>query len=497
MINTTNSRDDYVGAGIITPIPISFQFLGLDDIEVIERNIATGVETTKINGVDYIVSGGNGNTGSALPTLAVPVGVTWTIRRVTPFTQRSDYITNDRFPAETHERRLDHLTLIAQELREQMSRALQLPKAEPIGNSPILPPAPARLDGVQRYDAGTGAPFIGQIGAITIDNSGVVVVSSVDPGHIVGGGRIWVDVSVAAQTSLRLDDGVDWILLFTVDEVGNIISASPALAVMGQSNTFTAQQFIVRSGTLSLDLESTSSGSSEGPILKLRRNKIPVVNDKGGEIRWEMKNSVGVNGAVASIEVNTVDPTSGSEDFELEFWVEVAGGGNQRKMSLGGGLYMRNAVGGDKGVGSINASAPIYVNNSQLPTGLADAATMEAGVSTALAVTPGLQPRHPLHPKAVARFNGTGSPALAFSSNISLLSDNGVGDFTLTFITANADALYGAVGLFDAVVGASLSFTGINANTILAGSFRLNTFNNTPAVADGEFTNLLFFGDRT
>ena len=47
--------------------------------------------------------------------------------------------------------------------------------------------------------------------------------------------------------------------------------------------------------------------------------------------------------------------------------------------------------------------------------------------------------------KAWVNFNGTGTVAIRASSNISSITDNGVGDYTLNFTTALADENYATI----------------------------------------------------
>ena len=48
--------------------------------------------------------------------------------------------------------------------------------------------------------------------------------------------------------------------------------------------------------------------------------------------------------------------------------------------------------------------------------------------------------------KAWVNFNGTGTVAIRASYNVSSITDNGTGDYTVNFTTALADANYAAVG---------------------------------------------------
>jgi hypothetical protein len=48
--------------------------------------------------------------------------------------------------------------------------------------------------------------------------------------------------------------------------------------------------------------------------------------------------------------------------------------------------------------------------------------------------------------KAFVNFDGTGTPAIRAQFNVSSITDNGTGDYTVNFTTALADANYSAIG---------------------------------------------------
>jgi hypothetical protein len=83
-------------------------------------------------GADYTVDGLGRDQGGTI-TLTAPgrdkagTGQSLVLRRRMDFVQETDYRPHDVFPAETHERALDILTMICQELREMMSRAIIAP----------------------------------------------------------------------------------------------------------------------------------------------------------------------------------------------------------------------------------------------------------------------------------------------------------------------------------------------------------------------------------
>tara|TARA_R110002110_G_scaffold414631_1_gene645323 strand:- start:2139 stop:4697 length:2559 start_codon:yes stop_codon:yes gene_type:complete len=127
-ISSTTTTVSYNGNGSTTLFPVTFAFFGASttaEIEVIERVIATGVETTKTVTTHYTVSGGNNSTGTVTAQTAPPNTVEWHIRRITTQTQGTDYVENDAFPASSHESALDRLTMINQEQETDLNQAFQ------------------------------------------------------------------------------------------------------------------------------------------------------------------------------------------------------------------------------------------------------------------------------------------------------------------------------------------------------------------------------------
>lgn len=81
-------------------------------------------------------------------------------------------------------------------------------------------------------------------------------------------------------------------------------------------------------------------------------------------------------------------------------------------------------------------------------TGLAVAtqAEQEAASSTAVATTPGRQQYHPSAAKAWVNFESIGTLAIEASYNVSSVTDNAVGDFTVNFTTAFSSVHYAMAG---------------------------------------------------
>lgn len=120
----------YSGDGSSTTFPVSGYFLaeldGTAHLLVTVRD-ADGNETTKTQATDYTVGGAGNPLGGSI-TFVTPPSATETvvITRNVPDTQEVDYLANDAFPAESHERALDKLTMRLQQRANDLDRALLL-----------------------------------------------------------------------------------------------------------------------------------------------------------------------------------------------------------------------------------------------------------------------------------------------------------------------------------------------------------------------------------
>ena len=152
-VSTTTAKVSYTGNGSTTGFAVPFVFFGTDELEVIERTIATGAEVVKALTTHYTVSGGNGATGTVTAVTAPASTVEWHIRRKTARTQLVDYQANDPFSADTHERALDRAAARDQEIEETVGRALVFPKTDSASISPVLPSSVTRASMALGFDA--------------------------------------------------------------------------------------------------------------------------------------------------------------------------------------------------------------------------------------------------------------------------------------------------------------------------------------------------------
>ena len=135
-------------------IAYGYYFLANDHLKVIKT--VSAVDTVLAIGTNYTVVGAGDNAGGSitLTGTGVAIGNVITIKRNVPITQLVDYVYNDRFPAETHERALDKLTMIAQSHKEQGARSLRFGESELLDGTLNLAD---RKGKVPSFNATTGA----------------------------------------------------------------------------------------------------------------------------------------------------------------------------------------------------------------------------------------------------------------------------------------------------------------------------------------------------
>lgn len=121
---------------------------------------------------------------------------------------------------------------------------------------------------------------------------------------------------------------------------------------------------------------------------------------------------------------------------------------------------------------------------------IATQAEMEAETASKL-VTASLLKNHPGVAKAWVKFNGTGTPAISSSNNVTSITDNGVGDYTINFTTPFSSVNYTMAPTANFTAGAA--WVGISSQAV--GSMRILVANNG-VFADLSNIQATFFGDQ-
>ena len=95
--------------------------------------------------------------------------------------------------------------------------------------------------------------------------------------------------------------------------------------------------------------------------------------------------------------------------------------------------------------------------------------------------------------RAWVNFNGTGTVAIRASYNVSSITDNGTGDYTVNFTTALADANYSVVANHSALsLGVACVGPGVTTAPA-AGSIRMTCAQGGPSVVDPTYVFVSIF----
>lgn len=97
--------------------------------------------------------------------------------------------------------------------------------------------------------------------------------------------------------------------------------------------------------------------------------------------------------------------------------------------------------------------------------------------------------------KAWVNFNGTGTVAIRASYNVSSITDNGTGNYTVTFTTAMADTNYCVAGSADDINSSTVGtyFVPHNGTAPTTTAVRIRMLNSTPSYVDRESVNVAIF----
>lgn len=135
-VQSDTSRIQYAGNNsTTTSYAVPFVFQENSHLKAIARTSA-GVESVVT--LTNHTGAGNVNGGTVRTAVAVPATSTLTIYREVPATQTTTYAEGGDFPAASHERALDKLTQIAQQLKRGVESSVRLGEATPI--NPLLVP---------------------------------------------------------------------------------------------------------------------------------------------------------------------------------------------------------------------------------------------------------------------------------------------------------------------------------------------------------------------
>jgi len=153
-VSSTTNKVSASGNGTQDTFAYTFKIFEDGDLDVYIRD-DEGTETLKTITTHYTVTGaGNeagGNvvfTAGNIPTSTEDV----IIQRKLDLTQGTDYVENDPFPAESHEEALDRLTMITQQMQEEIDRSIKASVTNTIASTEFTIDATDRANKVFAFD---------------------------------------------------------------------------------------------------------------------------------------------------------------------------------------------------------------------------------------------------------------------------------------------------------------------------------------------------------
>ncbi len=144
-VTTTEDTIQQIGNGVTTTVSYPYKFFAKTDLVVINTNLTTLDEVTLVLGTDYTIpntSDAEGYPDGTEITLAsAPDSNTrTTVYRNLPFTQGISYPEDDPFPAKTHEKGLDKLTLLCQQVLGFVNKSLRFSNTSTVSGITVQQP---------------------------------------------------------------------------------------------------------------------------------------------------------------------------------------------------------------------------------------------------------------------------------------------------------------------------------------------------------------------
>jgi hypothetical protein len=387
VLTTIAKAGPYAGAGTTGPFTVPFRFLEASHLRVI-RNVA-GVDTVLTINTDYTVSGVGAASGSVTLIAALSVGQTLTVVRNVPATQEADYVAGDAFPAESHEVALDKLTMIAQQLAEEVGRSVKVSvtsTTDPdvllasIAASEVAASASAS-SAAATYDLFDDRYLGSKTSNPTVDNDG---------NALLVGAMYWNSVSNESRTW----NGSAWVATNTVVPDNSVTTAKLA------------------------DLNVTTEKMANAAVTFPKMQNIATSRLLG-------RASAGTGG---------VEELTGAQATALLVAASE---------TVSGRVELADATEAAAGTDATRALSPAGLRNALAASGAAPVFACRAWVN----------------------FSGTGTVTIRASGNVSSLTDNGTGDYTVNFTTSMPDTNYCVLGATQRNTSSGATGVHISCNT--------------------------------
>lgn len=178
MISNTNLYSGpYLTNGATISFPVTFTFLSNTDLSVYLVNTTTGLFTTLTYVTDYAVTGAGNEDGGTVTTVATyPTGSEIIILRDMSLVQDVDIENQEAFYPDVVTGEFDYLTLLVQQLQEEINRCYKVPPGQqPPASIPSgIPLSPAILRMIHPTLANTYINPVADGWQIVVSNVGIM-----------------------------------------------------------------------------------------------------------------------------------------------------------------------------------------------------------------------------------------------------------------------------------------------------------------------------------
>lgn len=339
-ISSAVNKVQYTGNGATTAFAFGYLFYDEDDLVVTLTNTTTNVDTVQTITTHYTVTGAGNSSGGTVTFVTAPTASQRvTIQRIVAYTQTADYTEAGAFPAETHEKRLDLLTMQTQQLAESADRSFAIS-------------ATSTISGGITVDEPTAGAFL------QWNNTGTGILNNTD------GPLIYIDTDGTTPTTApTVSGGTDGLA------IGNGATVSGTRSIGIGLGTVSGNDSVIIHGS-----SSTISGASDSVIISSESSGITTAGT----------NNVIIGGFTHSIDSNFSAVIVGGDSNTIE------GGSQSNSVVVGGSTNEVDSsaecaiIGGESSlIQSSSDNAIVIGGESNTVTGATDSAVL-AGSSNVM-----------------------------------------------------------------------------------------------------------------
>jgi len=236
-------------------------------VTVIRTTIATGDATTLVLGTDYTLTGAAVSSGGTVTTTSAPTSAQkLSVLRSIPLTQLTHYVENDPFPAASHEKALDQLTMENQQINEAVGRSIKLSSTNTMTSTEFTVTATDRANKVLGFDATGELSVTQELGTYRGNWSSGVVYKVRDLIKDTSNNNIYICVtghtSSGSQPISTNTDAAKWSLIVDAASASSSASAAASSASAAASSASAASSSASAASTSASNASTSATNAA-------------------------------------------------------------------------------------------------------------------------------------------------------------------------------------------------------------------------------------------